>query len=114
VSNLFRDGSFSLPSERTEYIQDGVTFLRADRQPCPVCGHPTGDCSGDDETKVKVAFATEQTKLESLKHSQKILVEQDIYEERQITPFTKISVRIAKKGSYVTLDRAKELGILES
>lgn len=79
-----------------------------------MCGHPTGDCSGDGEEKIKIAFATEQTKLESLKHSQKILVEQDVYEERQITPFTKISVRIAKKGSYVTLDRAKELGILKS
>jgi hypothetical protein len=51
--------------------------------------------------------------MESLKESQKILVEEDVFEDRQITPFTKITVRIAKKGSYVTIDRAKEIGILK-
>jgi len=89
------------------------SHLYADRQPCIICGHPTGDCHGDSEESPRIAFATENTVPESLKQSAKILVEEDIFEERQITPFTKITVRLAKKGSYVTFERAKKLGILK-
>jgi hypothetical protein len=56
-----------------------------------------------------IAFA--DTVLETLKDSQMILVEEDIYEDRQITPFTKTTVITVHKGSYVTLEKAKELGI---
>jgi len=49
--------------------------------------------------------------LETLKDSQTVLVEEDIYEDRQITPFTKTTVITVHKGSYVTLEKAKELGI---
>ena len=40
-------------------------------------------------------------------------VEEDIYEDRQITPFTKARVIVHHKGSYVTLEKAKELGVDE-
>lgn len=87
--------------------------MKADRSPCPICGHPTGDCVPNDAESPRIALADSGTRMESLKESQKILVEEDVFEDRQITPFTKITVRIAKKGSYVTLDKAKELGILK-
>lgn len=87
--------------------------MKADRSPCPICGHPTGDCVPSDAESPRISLADAGTRMESLKESQKILVEEDVFEERQITPFTKITVRIAKKGSYVTLDKAKELGILK-
>jgi hypothetical protein len=56
-----------------------------------------------------IAFA--DNVLETLKDSQTVLVEEDIYEDRQITPFTKTTVITVHKGSYVTLEKAKELGI---
>lgn len=113
MSNAFRDPSFGHEQGKGDYPQSGGSFLRADRSPCPVCGHPTGDCSSTDSNKVNIAFGDANTRMESMKEIQKILVEDDIFEERQITPYTKISVRIAKKGSYVTIDRAIELGIIK-
>jgi hypothetical protein len=47
-----------------------------------------------------------------MKDIQTVLVEENIYEDRQITPFTKVRVIVHHKGSYVTVDKAKELGII--
>ena len=113
MSDLFRDPNFFRSRDHYEILQDGIQVLKADRSPCPVCGHPSGDCVPEDQQTPKIAFADSSTKIASLADSQKILVEDDVFEDRQITPFTKITVRIAKKGSYVTIDRARELGILK-
>lgn len=99
---MFRDSA-------SEKIGDNISILRATREPCPVCGHPTGDCSGEDGPPQKIVGLTGV--IESLKEIQTVLVEEDIYEERQITPFTKAKVIIHHKGSYVTLEKAKNLGI---
>ncbi len=39
-------------------------------------------------------------------------MEEDIIEETQITPFTKAKILVARKGTYVSVARAKELGII--
>jgi hypothetical protein len=85
-------------------------ILRAQRQPCPVCGHPTGDCTDENIVKPDHIIG-ENFQSTSLKDQKMILVEEDIYENRQITPYTTTRVLIHRKGSYVTLDRARELGI---
>lgn len=92
----------------------GIPILRAGRDACPVCQHPTGDCIEHDDYEPvginHIAF-TDST-IETMKDVQTVLVEEDIYEDRQITPFTKTRVIIHHKGSYVTVDKAKELGII--
>ena len=113
MSDIFRNPSLVVAAGETPYMRDEGSRLAADRQPCIICGHPTGDCHGTSENPTKISFAGEGEVPESLKNSAKILVEEDVFEERQITPFTKITVRLAKKGSYVTLDRAKQLGIVK-
>jgi hypothetical protein len=40
-------------------------------------------------------------------------VEQDIYEERQITPFTRAKVLLHKKGKYIPFREAEKLGLVE-
>jgi len=100
--SMFRDSA-------TEKLGDGISILRATREPCPVCGHPTGDCDGEDGPPKKIVGLTGV--IETLKELQTFLVEEDIYEDRQITPFTKARVIIHHKGSYVTLEKAKNLGI---
>lgn len=92
-----------------DVVLGGIPIIRADRQPCPVCKHPTGDCTTDTARPAHIAFT--DSVIETLKESQMILVEENIYEDRQITPFTKTTVIAVHKGSYVTLERAKELGI---
>ena len=99
------------PFQSRDVVFGDIPILRADRQACPVCGHPTGDCiPGDVDHRPKHIAFTDST-LETLKESQTILVEEDIYEDRQITPFTTARVITVHKGSYVTIERAKELGI---
>ena len=90
-------------------VLGGIPVLRADRQTCPVCQHPTGDCTTETARPMHIAFT--DSVLKTLKDSQMMLVEEDIYEDRQITPFTKTTVITVHKGSYITLERAQELGI---
>lgn len=99
---MFRDSA-------NENLGQNVSILRATREPCLVCGHPTGDCTGDSLPPSKIAGLNGV--IETLKAAQTVLVEEDVYEERQITPFTKARVIVHHKGSYVTLDVAKNLGI---
>lgn len=86
-----------------------IRISTADRQRCPVCGHKTGDCTGESPAPKHIAGFNQ---IESLKKTQTLLVEEDIYEERQITPFNKIRVVIHHKGSYISLDEAKKFGLL--
>jgi hypothetical protein len=95
--------------ERPEFIFDDVQIIRATRQPCIVCGNKTGDCTVDGaEPKHIVGIGL----YESLDKKTTVLVEEDIFEDRQITPFYKNKVLLARKGSYITVEKAKELGLL--
>ena len=92
-----------------EYIFGDIELTRATREPCIVCGHPTGDCSevGSEPHHV---FGADSV-IETVKQSQLVLVEETVYGTRQISPFTTAKVILAAKGTYVTLEKAKELGI---
>ena len=82
----------------------------ADRQPCPVCGHPTGDCKGDSAPPHHVWGLGDVPSMEA---EQTFLVEEDVWGERQITPFTKARVLLAAKGKRIPLAMAKELGLFK-
>lgn len=94
---------------RDEFVMDNVRLVRADRQPCPVCGHPTGDCSGERFEKPKEILL--QGTTPSLEKDQTFLVEEDVYEERRVSQFTTLRVLLAKKGQTIPLTRARELGL---
>lgn len=96
-------GSFSI--RNLTKIGD-IEMLAADRKPCPICGHPTGDCVGSEAEKPTSSLPSQLNGLEPM-----ILVEQDITEERMITPYTKSRVLIHRKGSYVPLSEARKLGL---
>lgn len=92
-----------------EYILGNVRLLRVRNEPCIVCGHPTGDCAGNDSAPDHIWGMTE---VPSLEDHNMVLVEKDIVEYRQITPFSKSRVLVARAGQQVTVARARELGIL--
>lgn len=92
----------------SEFVFGGIRLLKASREPCPVCGHPTGDCAG--ETLPPKHFFGYGT-IPSMEQDQDFLVEEDIFMERQITPFTKGRVLVARKGSRISLGLARELGL---
>lgn len=91
-----------------EYLLPGVRFVRADRQPCIVCGHLTGDCTTDESRPSHIlGLGT----IPSMEQSQDFLVEEDVVMERQITPFTISKVIVARKGQKIPLSKARELGL---
>lgn len=92
-----------------EYIFDGISIVRADRRACPVCGHPTGDCATrTSEPHHVIGIGV----FKSLDQQLTFTVEEDIFEERQINPFYKAKVVIARKGQKISVDKARELGLL--
>jgi hypothetical protein len=49
----FYDNTYDDSYGREQRLFDNVTILPADRKPCLVCGHPTGDCAGDKASQTK-------------------------------------------------------------
>lgn len=80
----------------------------ADRKPCLVCGHPTGDCAGTENTILNLDLPKRIIGKEPV-----FLVEEDITEDRAITPYTRARVLIHRKGDYIPLTKARELGLLQ-
>jgi len=98
----------SIGYSNNEFIA-GARVVHADRSPCPVCGHPTGDCKGASGPPKKIWGLGD---IPSLEDSQTVLVGEDIWQERQITPYTRSKVLVAKAGQHVPLKLARELGII--
>lgn len=92
----------------SDYILGQIKILRATNEPCPVCGHPTGDCAGENSAPHHIWGAKE---VPSMQHENMIFVEQDVIEWRQITPFTKAKVIVARAGQQIPFSRARDLGI---
>lgn len=93
-----------------EFILNGeIRIVKHSSNPCPVCGHPTGDCAGESATHVNIIGAD---LFPSLGHSDVFIVTEDVYEKRWITPFTEATVLLARAGQKITLDKAKELGLV--
>jgi hypothetical protein len=92
-----------------EFIMPGVRIIRATREPCVVCGHPTGDCA--DAPNAPITIFGSAVEKPSRKEPD-VFVPEDIYGEAQITPFTRSRVLLAAGGTYVSVTKAKELGLL--
>lgn len=110
-------GVFGSAGSSVDEILPGVYLHKATRQPCIVCGHPTGDCadhygtgeSDNDKKRIRIQFAEVETPS---KDEPQVLVREDIYREVQITSMTKTRVLVAKAGTYVPRSKALDLGII--
>lgn len=91
-----------------DMILENVRLLRANREPCLVCGHPTGDCSDGIPPKRIIA----QDGFPSLADTTMVYVEEDLFEERQVSKYTTAKFLVARKGSQISVTKAKELGLL--
>jgi hypothetical protein len=105
---------FSSDGSSADTILDGISILRADRQSCIICGHPTGDCvshfgEAQIPTEVRVQFAP---LVESRKEEEVIFVAKDVHKEVALSSMTKTRILVAKAGTYVTKSKAEELGII--
>lgn len=107
MSHPFINNSGLLSFRNIKRMGD-IEVSLADRQPCLVCGHPTGDCTGAGDEKPITKLHGQINGTEPM-----ILVEQDVTEERAITPYTKTRVVIHRRGDYISLSRAKEIGLTD-
>jgi len=108
--NAFYDSAgFSENESPFRSQSDGISVLRADRQPCPVCGHPTGDCGGDSGPPI-VIFGYNTNS--SLDETQTFLIEDDIFDEREIAPGVVTKFLVHRKGTHIPLNKAKEMGLI--
>jgi len=94
-----------------EYLFNDFQIVRADRSPCPVCGHPTGDCTGEAQLEHKKIFGIGL--FESVDNSQTYTVLEDIYTERQVTPLQSRKVIEYHKGQVIPLSTARQLGLID-
>ena len=92
-----------------ETIVDGLRIVRRESGPCPVCGHPTGDCAEVDNNNIRILGSN---LFPSLGIEEIFITQEDIFEDRQISPFSKIKVLILPAGSRITKTKAKELGLI--
>jgi len=107
--NAFYDGpGFNKPD--TYYLMNkSIKVSSATRQPCPVCGHPTGDCTGESGPPQKIfGYDTNSTLDQNLM----FLVEEDYYESREIAPGLITRRLVHKKGSQIPFHVAKEIGLI--
>lgn len=87
---------------------DNISISRADRQPCPVCGHPTGDCASEDASPSHIIGFSSS----SGKSAVEFFLEEDVWEERPITQFTSAKVLVYKKGQSISQEEAERLGLI--
>lgn len=109
MSDIFRTtGGSNYDALGGRRVFDDTVILDADRQPCIVCGHPTGDCSGDSEPPVHIAGYGD---VPSLRDKQTFTVEEDIYYERELIQGLTVKGILHKKGKKITLAEAERLGL---
>lgn len=89
-----------------------VRVSRADRSPCVVCGHPTGDCAGDSPSLAPEKVWGYNTNS-SLDDVVTFYMEEDFIEEREIAPGIVTRVVIHRKGKNIPLNEAKRLGLVK-
>ncbi len=94
---------------REERILGGdARLVKAGRQPCLICGHATGDCTGDSGPPIRVLGPDI---FPSLQHEEVFIVEEDIYEERAISHLTTTRILVAAKGTAMSVSKARDLGL---
>jgi len=93
-----------------EYVLPGVRIVKAGRDQCPVCGHPTGDCTGD--TAPPRQIIGESFVRDGQVPGADVLVLEDLYDVVNITPRTQTKVLVARKGSYITKEKAIQYGLI--
>ena len=100
MSDIFRS---------SEYLFGEYRYLEADRSPCPVCGHATGDCKPPEQEHPDIAFAS--SNIENVDTTQLVLVKEDVYINKPVSTYATARVLAAKKGQYISIEKAHELGI---
>ena len=104
------DGGFQARSSLAGIGFSEGYVLHANREPCPICGHPTGDCAGTMDAPNSLSGWADSP--DGMKQVQMIYLEEDFWEERQITPGRTTKILKHRAGSSIPFEEAKKLGLV--
>lgn len=85
-----------------------IPIVRATRKKCPVCGHPTGDCAGGNNPDVVDVSGREMADPSS----NLIRAPRTVTKEVELGGGASATKILVKKGELITIDKARELGLL--
>jgi len=100
-----------------EYLFGNIEFHRADRTPCIICGHPTSDCTAETHNKQEPLDGKKHKVIgvglfSSLDERTMHLVEQDIWADVQVNSELTKKILLYRKGQNITLQQAREAGLI--
>jgi hypothetical protein len=79
----------------------GVEFSTVESGPCPVCGHPTGDCTPEEHS---ITFLDDDENM--------FTVLEDVIERKWITANHLAKVLVAPAGQRISRSEAEKLGLI--
>lgn len=91
---------------------ENLTYLTS-HDKCPVCGAPNSTCRPEDQHDViRLAGLGAYPSLDEERgYEEQFVAGEDIWIEKQITPFSTSTVLALAKGQSMPLSKAKKLGI---
>jgi len=92
-------------SEAIRIGEYNIEVLRAAPIACPVCGDPSGNCKPE-------GVDSSPDHISGYGDGQTHLVEEDITEERQLAGGITITVLKYAKGKLISIDEARNLGLI--
>ncbi len=96
--------------DQVDEILPGVKVTRAGRKPCPVCGNTTGDCTSPNYNGP--GHIVMLGKEKELAETDRIILQEDVWEERVLYGTTTSKFLVGKKGQTISRKKATELGII--
>lgn len=95
-----------------DWIYGDIRLIRQERGPCPVCGHPTGDCAPDTEAKpFDHLFGIGM--FDSVDKQQMHTLLDDYFVDEEVTSGHFVRVRRYRAGQEIPLEEARKLGITD-
>ena len=95
-----------------DWLYNDIRIIRSDRSPCPVCGHPTGDCAPEETTK-PFTHLFGVGLFDSVDKKQMYMLDDDYFVEEEVTPNHFVRVRKYRAGQEIPLSEARELGLTD-
>lgn len=102
-----------MTQDNYDWLYGDLRIIRSERGPCPVCGHPTGDCIPENNETKPFDHLIGLGMFESLDTKQTFMLANDFFVEEEVTPNHFVKVRKYRAGQEIPLAEARELGLTE-
>jgi hypothetical protein len=92
-------------------LVEDIGLLPGHRAPCPVCGHPTGDCAPEGQPHIKIIPGEDPSRNPDATVTVDRVVIQELFVGRSKR---KTRVKLYRPGQRITPAQAEEVGLFDS